>query len=69
MLNDTMVQNRLVALEREMAELKQRLNRALSGNTWLERLAGSMVDEPDFDRVLEFGRAARSADKPGEEQP
>jgi hypothetical protein len=68
MSNDTVIDDRLTALEREVADLKLRLNRSASETNWLEQLAGSMEDEPDFAQVLEFGRAARGADKPSDGQ-
>jgi hypothetical protein len=34
----------------------------------LDRVIGSMKDEPAFDDVLAFGRAIRHADKPAKDQ-
>ncbi len=34
---------------------------------WLERLTGSMKDEPAFAEVLEYGRTIRQADRPPED--
>jgi hypothetical protein len=60
MLQEALIENRLATLEREMAELKSRLPQKMN---WLEQVSGSMANEPDFERVLELGRAARQADK------
>jgi hypothetical protein len=62
MLTDAMVENRLNALEREVADLKQRVAATRTESKWIERVTGSMKDEPDFSQVLELGRAARAAD-------
>jgi hypothetical protein len=35
---------------------------------WLDRVIGSMKDEPAFDEVLAHGRAMRQADRPAEDQ-
>jgi len=38
------------------------------GPDWLDRVIGSMKDEPAFDKVLDYGRAIRQADRPAEDQ-
>ena len=35
---------------------------------WLDRVIGSMKDEPAFDEVLAYGRAIRQADRPADDQ-
>ena len=35
---------------------------------WLDRVIGSMKDEPAFDEVLAYGRAIRQADWPVDDQ-
>ena len=59
-------EERLTAVEQELAELKHRLN-GRNGATWLDRIAGSMKDEPEFAEVLRLGRAIRDADRPTDE--
>jgi hypothetical protein len=61
------VEDRLAVMEAELAELKHRLNGRTSVSTWLDRIAGSMKDEPEFLEVLRLGRALRDADQPTEE--
>jgi hypothetical protein len=63
MANGTTVEERLSAVEQELAELKLRLN-GRSGSTWLERIAGSMKDEHELAEVLRLGREIRDADRP-----
>lgn len=61
------VEDRLAALEREVAALKHGLTVQAAKTDWLTQVAGSMQDESDFDKVLELGRQARDADKPAED--
>ncbi len=61
------VEERLAAVEAELAQLKHRLNGRTASSTWLDRIAGSMKDEPEFAEVLRLGREARDADRPPEE--
>ena len=53
---------RLAVLEVEVATLKRQIQDDQSGKTWLDRITGSMEDIPEFDEVLELGKAARKAD-------
>jgi hypothetical protein len=57
------VEERLAVLETEVAELKRSLR---PGETWFNRVAGSMKDDPEFDEVLRLGREIRRADRPVE---
>jgi hypothetical protein len=66
MSNAPTIESRLESLEREMAVLRQRLNRSDPAGNWLDRLAGSQQDEPGFDEVLKLGREIRSADRPSD---
>ncbi len=66
MPTDTLFDDRLTALEREVSELKKRVEPSSASN-WLKKIEGSMEHEPDFEKVLQLGRAARTADRvPGE---
>jgi hypothetical protein len=58
------VEERLAVVEAELAQLKQRLTGKAGSTTWLDRVAGSMKDEPEFAEVLRLGRAIRDADRP-----
>ena len=55
------VEDRLSAVECELARLRQQLQRDPS---WIVRISGSMKDYPEFDEVLRFGRDARRNDPP-----
>jgi hypothetical protein len=67
-MSQATVEERLAVVEAELAELKQRLNGRTASATWLDRIAGSMKDEPEFAEVLRLGRAIRDADRPAEER-
>lgn len=67
MAGATSIEQRVAILEREIAELKQRITLAGASDTWLERVEGSFSDEPDFDEVLRLGREIRQADRPDAE--
>jgi hypothetical protein len=56
------VEERLTALEREFAALKQSLARPKKD--WIARISGSFKDDPDFGEILRLGREFRQADKP-----
>jgi hypothetical protein len=53
------IEQRLEALEKEVAQLKQRLEQAFPQATWLDRVTGSMKDHPEFGEVLRLGNAIR----------
>jgi len=64
MSDQTPIERRLAALEREVSELKQRLNNGNAQVNWIERITGSMADFPEFEDVIRFGREIREADRP-----
>jgi hypothetical protein len=61
MASDAQVEQRLTAIEEAVGELQRQLARLPSTGTWLERMTGSLKDEPAFDKVIEYGRAFRSS--------
>jgi hypothetical protein len=62
----TTLEQRLTAVEREVAELRSQLTLGAPPADWLEKITGSVTDEGAFREVLELGRAIRSADRPHE---
>jgi len=64
MSTQTTIEQRLAALEQDVSELKKRLEQAIPQRTWLERVAGSMKDYPEFGEILKLGAAIRQADRP-----
>jgi hypothetical protein len=72
MLDEALVLRRLATLERAVADLQQRLAAVPASGNWLEKVTGSISDEPAFLEALELGRAFRQADRPPDqpgEQP
>ena len=60
MATGTGIEQRLTAIEKAISELQRRLTDHDPAGNWLEQITGSFKDEPDFDAVLEYGRAIRS---------
>lgn len=67
MLDETLLEQRLITLERSVAALQHRLENGSNGGNWLEKLIGSISDEDAFLEALEYGRAFRQSDKPIDE--
>ena len=66
------IEQRLAALEREVARIKEQVQRNGNGHAgatggWIERVSGSMKPFPDFEDVLELGRAIRRQEPGGAE--
>jgi hypothetical protein len=63
-------EERLAALESEVALLKSRLgedvrpNGATDDLPWWEKIAGRFANDPDYDRAMELGRAYRESLRP-----
>ena len=57
-----------LALNRFLIDADPAMKARTPAPDWLERVIGSMKDEPAFDEVLAYGRAIREADRPTEEQ-
>jgi hypothetical protein len=55
------IEQRLTEIERELAELKQRILPQKDGTSWVERIAGTFKDDPDFDEIVRLGREFRRA--------
>ncbi len=62
------LEQRMTVLEQTVRELQDAMNTRKPTADWLERVIGSMKDEPAFDEVLAHGRAIRTADRPAEDQ-
>ena len=61
------IEDRLTAVENAVACLQQIIGSRAPASNWLERVTGSMQNEPAFEEVLEHGRAIRQADRPPED--
>ena len=57
------VEDRLTAVEHQLADLKRRLPSQTDGKSWVERIAGTFKDDPDFDQIVRLGREFRKSVK------
>jgi hypothetical protein len=57
----------MTALEEAVSELQEAIQVRKPAPDWLDRVIGSMKDEPAFEEVLAHGRAIRQVDRPAEE--
>lgn len=67
MLDETILERRLMTLEQAVTELQHKLEDKPTSENWLEKLTGSISDEAAFLEALEYGRAFRQVDKPADE--
>jgi hypothetical protein len=65
---ETTLEQRMNVLEETVRELKESMNARKPTVDWLDRVIGSMKDEPAFDEVLAHGHAIREKDRPSEDQ-
>jgi hypothetical protein len=65
---ESTVEQRLTAVEQALRELQEAMKARNPAPDWLDRVIGSMKDEPAFDEVLAYGRAIRQADRPADDQ-
>ena len=61
MSQESMVEEMLTAVEKELAELKQRLAVPDNHASWVERIAGTFNDVPEFDEIVRLGRDFRQS--------
>ena len=59
------IERRLEAVEKELADLRREVREKVAAETasgpgpdirWLERIAGSFVDDPDYAEAMRLGR-------------
>jgi hypothetical protein len=56
------LEQRVATIEKEVAELKNRVHRSEATRAWYEKMIGSMKDYPEFEEVVRLGREIRKAD-------
>ena len=57
------VEERLNALEAQVSMLAQQVAKVRDNGDWLDRVAGSFRNEPEFGEVLRLGKEFRDQDK------
>jgi hypothetical protein len=62
------LEQRLMALEHAVGKLQEAMKARVPASEWLDRVIGSMKDEPAFDEVLAYGRAIRQEGQRVDEQ-
>lgn len=55
------IEERLATVELELADLKRRLHAHGDGKSWLERIAGTFKDDPEFDEIVRLGQEFRKS--------
>jgi hypothetical protein len=67
-MSQTTLEERMTILENQVRELREAMHGRSPASDWLERVIGSMKDEPAFEDVVKFGREFREAHKPADHQ-
>ncbi len=62
------LEQRITALEDAMSELREATRVRAPASDWLDKVIGSLKNEPAFDEILALGRAIRQSDRPSEDQ-
>jgi hypothetical protein len=62
-MSEVTLEKRMTVLEEAVRELREELTARKPAPDWLDRVIGSMKDEPAFDEVVAYGRAIRQADR------
>jgi len=61
MLEQLTMEERLSALEKELRELKQQVTVQQDQRSWIENIAGTFKDDPEFEEIVQLGREFRKA--------
>lgn len=62
MATNTSLEERLAAVEAQLAQLQKQVATSQATN-WLQQITGSFKDEPAFEDVIAYGRAIRQGDE------
>jgi hypothetical protein len=61
------IEERLLHVEKDVADLKSRIEGLGSKGNWIDQITGSFKEDPGFDEILRLGREIRQAGGPGAE--
>jgi len=53
------IEERLTAVEHELAELKRKTPSKRDDKSWIERIAGTFRNDPEFAEIVRLGREFR----------
>jgi hypothetical protein len=64
------VEERLAAVKKELAELKQQFDKAKSQSRvpWWEKIAGTFADSEDYEEAMRLGREYRESLRPKDDE-
>ncbi len=60
----TRLEERVAALEQELARLKRELQESRAAKPWWERIAGTFQADPVYEEAMELGREYRRSTNP-----
>lgn len=63
MLNEVKLEQRLVTIEKAIADLQTQINHEPKSSNWLEKITGSISDESAFLAALEYGKTWRKSEQ------
>ncbi len=66
MATDVSIEQRLAAVEKELAALKARLENGVPAPKGVEAFIGTFKDDPEYEEIVRLGRQFREADQPQE---
>lgn len=67
MPDETLIEQRLAAVEVAVSDLRRRMDELPASPGWLDKVIGSITDDAAFLKALEHGRQYRASDRPGDE--
>jgi hypothetical protein len=59
------IEKRVAVLEKEVANLRKKLEGADASKPWWERIAGTFENDPVYEQAMRLGREYRESLKPG----
>ncbi|MDA0837310.1 MAG: hypothetical protein O3B01_17575 [Planctomycetota bacterium] len=57
------IEERVTALEQQLAKLKAERNGEGRKSGWIDKICGSFKDDPEFDEIVKLGREYRQSDR------
>lgn len=63
-LDLTTITQRLIAVEKEVSDLKQHVQQQPTDQPWYLKHAGKFADDPEFQEIVRLGKEMRQADRP-----
>lgn len=57
----TVLEQRVAAVEKELAKLKLRVESPPTATSWIDQLAGTFKDDPEFEEIVKLGREFRES--------